>query len=293
MTSTTTAPAAVRRKTRKPSGLNPVAKFTIYVVLIVFSIQALLPFIWMVFGSFKTQEEYYTNIWGTPRALQWSNYRDAWVTGQVGDLLGNSIFVAVIGLVVLVFTSVLTAYCLARLEFPGKKVVFWVVLATMMVPPDIMTVPLFIILRELGLLGYQWSLSLIYAAGGFGLSTFLMRGFFMAIPRSLEEAAYIDGAGRLRTLITIILPLARSGILTVIILQGMSMWNDLYLALVFLRRPDDATVPLGLLNFFQKYTVQWPEFFAALVITALPILVLFFAFQKQFIQGMTSGSVKG
>lgn len=266
---------------------------TAYLALVLLSIQAIGPLVWMIMGSVKTSSEFVTNFWGMPQAARFANYPEAWRVGQVGELLGNSLLVVTIGLAVLLICSVSAGYVLARIEFPGRPVVFGIILGTMMIPPDILTTPLFVVMRDLGLLGYQWTLSLIYAAGGFGLSTFLMRGYFMGVPAELEEAAEIDGAGRLRSIWHVVLPLVRPGVLTVAILQGMSMWNDLYLALVFLRRPEQATVPIGMLNFFQKYTIDWPLFLAALVLTSIPIIVLYFVAQKWFVRGMTAGAVKG
>lgn len=263
------------------------------VVLVFAVLQAIVPLIWMTFGSLKSYEEYYSNIWGLPQAWQFSNYSNAWDEAEVGSYLGNSLVIVAIGLVVLLLTSILAGYALARVTFRGRELLFGLVLATMMIPPDILTIPLFIILRDLKLLGHSWTLSLIYAAGGFGLSTFLMRGYFMAVPATLEEAAAIDGCGTLRTIWSVVIPLVRPGVLTVAILQGMSMWNDLYLALVFLRRPEDATVPLGLLNFFQKFSIDWPQLLAALVITTIPVVIIFLVAQRAFVRGLTAGAVKG
>lgn len=265
----------------------------LYVALTLLSLQAVGPLLWMISGSLKDTNEFAVNFWGMPSVLRFQNYPEAWDVGNVGEYLGNSVYVVTIGLIVLLLCAVSAGYALSRIDFPGRGIVFIVILSTMMIPPDILTTPLFVIMRNLGLLGYQWTLSLIYAAGGFGLSTFLMRGYFMNVPRDLEEAAEIDGAGRLRSIWHIVLPLVRPGILTVAILQGMAMWNDLYLALVFLRKPDQATVPIGMLNFFQKYTVDWPLFLAALVLTSIPILLAYFLAQKWFVRGMTAGAVKG
>lgn len=270
----------------------PVQSAALYVALVVVSIQAVGPVLWMLGGSLKTSDEFYTNIWGPPRALQFGNYPEAWREGQVGLFLGNSLYVTVAGLLILLVTASLAAYALARLSFPGREVVFWLILATMMVPPDILTIPLFLVVRDIGLLGTRIALSLIYAAGGFGVSVFLLRGYFQSIPRDIEDAATIDGASRLEILRRVILPLALPGFLTVVVLQAMSMWNDLFLALIFLRKPEQATVPLGLLNFFQQFSVDWPRFLAALVITTVPVVVIYVLAQRRFVQGMTSGAVK-
>ena len=270
----------------------PVRNTALYIALVVVSIQAIGPVLWMLGGSLKTSDQFYTNIWGPPRALQFSNYAEAWSQGQVGLFLGNSLYVTLAGLVILLVTSAFAAYALARLRFPGREMIFWLILATMMVPPDILTIPLFLVVRDIGLLGTRIALSLIYAAGGFGVSVFLLRGYFQSIPRDIEDAAIIDGASRLEILRRVILPLSLPGFLTVVVLQAMSMWNDLFLALIFLRKPEQATVPLGLLNFFQQFSIDWPRFMAALVITTVPVVVIYVAAQRRFVQGITSGAVK-
>ncbi|MFN8082055.1 MAG: carbohydrate ABC transporter permease [Kineosporiaceae bacterium] len=264
-----------------------------YLALVLLCLQAFGPLVWMALGSLKSDTEFYTNIWGLPTSLTLRNYPDAWEEGNAGTYLTNSLMVVALGLAILLVVCILAGYALARLDFPGRSVIFGMVLATMMIPPDILTTPLFVVTRNLGILGNQWTLSLIYASAGFGLSTFLMRGYFMSIPRELEESALIDGAGTLRTLWSVIMPLARPGILTVAILQGMAMWNDLYLAFVFLRRPEQATIPIGMLGFFQKYSVQWPLLCAALLLTSIPVILLYFLAQKWFVRGMTAGAVKG
>ncbi|MBK8021850.1 MAG: carbohydrate ABC transporter permease [Chloroflexi bacterium] len=264
-----------------------------YAGLAVIAFQALFPIVWMLSNSLKTTQGFYTNIWGAPTTLEVSNYLDAWTEGKIGLFLGNSVFVIVVGLIVLLVTSCLAAYALARLKFPGRDVIFWLILATMMVPPDVLVIPLFLVVKELGILNTRYALSLIYAAGGLGISTFLLRGYFMAIPEELVSAAVIDGASRLQVFWRIILPLARPGLVTVIILQAMGMWNDLYLAFVFIRREEMATVPLGLLGFFRQHTVIWPKFFAGLMLVTVPILVIYILGQKQFVRGMTATGIKG
>jgi ABC-type glycerol-3-phosphate transport system permease component len=274
-------------------GTTRIKLMAAYVGLALIAVQALFPIGWMMSNSFKTTQEFYNNIWGGPRALEVSNYLAAWTEGKIGLFLGNSVFVIAIGLGVLLVCSCLAAYALARLEFPGRDVVFWVILATMMVPPDVLVIPLFLVVKQLGILNTRYALSLIYAAGGLGVSVFLLRGYFMAIPKELESAAVIDGANRLQVFWKIILPLSRPGLVTVVILQAMSMWNDLYLAFVFIRREELATVPLGLLGFFQQHTVIWPKFFAGLTLVTVPILVIYVLGQKQFVRGMTATGIKG
>jgi len=279
--------------TRFPRATENLWNAVFYLALVLIAMQALLPVLWMISGSLKTSSELYTNVWGPPKVTQFSNFEDAWTEGKISLFLKNSILIVGMGLVILITTASLSAYALARLTFPGRNLIFWLILATMMVPPDVLTVPLFLVVRDIGLLNTRVALSLVYAAGGFGISVFLLRGYFMGIPQELESAAKIDGATRLQVFWHVILPLSRAGMVTVIILQAMGMWNDLYLALIFLRKEEMSTVPLGLLGFFQQHTIVWPKFLAGLVIITIPITVIYVIGQRQFVKGVTANAVKG
>jgi ABC-type glycerol-3-phosphate transport system permease component len=272
--------------------LPPFGQMLGYAALIIAAIQALGPIVWIVFGSLKSKPEFYTNAWGLPRAWLFKNYSDAFVVAKVGDYVGNSLIVVTMGIVILLFAASTTAYALARFQFRGREAIAALILMTMMVPPDILTIPLFVVMRSLGLLGSFFGLACIYAAGGFGMSVFLLRGYFMSVPVELEDAARIDGAGALSILRHVILPMTLPGFLTVVIIQAMGMWNDLYLAFVFLRDPAMATVPVGLLNFFHRESIDWPRLLAALTALTIPVLILYAMFQRKFVEGFTSGAVK-
>lgn len=272
--------------------LNPVGTSLAYLGLGVAVIQAMGPVLWLLVGSVKSRPEFYADPWGPPKAWLFQNYPDAFATAKVGDYILNSAIVVSMGLVILLICSATTAYALARFRFPGRDFVLALILLTMMVPPDILTVPLFLTLRSLGLLGSYLGLAFIYAVGGFGMSVFLLRGYFLGVPTELEEAARLDGAGTLHVLWHVILPMSMPGFLSVVIIQAIGMWNDLYLAFVFIRDPEMATVPLGLLNFFRRDSINWPLLLAALTILTVPVLIIYAAAQRRFVEGFTSGAVK-
>lgn len=281
------------RRAAQPLSAQTVWKMGLGHLALAFAVvQAMWPVVWILFGSLKSRQEFYTNPWGMPRSWQFSNYSDAFAIARVGDYMLNSLIVVALGLAILLVAASTTAYALARFSFPGRHAVSIVILATMMVPPDILTIPLFVVLRSLGLLGGFFGLACIYAAGGFGMSVFLLSSYFLAVPVELEEAAVLEGASPLRILLYVILPLTLPGFLAVTIIQAMGMWNDLYLAFVFLRDPASATVPLGLLNFFHREAIDWPRLLAALSILTLPVLVFYSLFQRRFVEGITSGAVK-
>ena len=264
----------------------------LYAALLLAMVQAIVPVIWIISGSLKTRQEFYTDPWALPGTWRFHNYVDAFVTARVGDYLGNSLLVVTLGVLLLVVSASTSAYALARIRFRGRSAVLLIILATMMVPPDILTIPLFAILRSLGLLGTFFGLACVYAAGGYGMSVLLLRSYFLAVPVELEDAARLEGAGTIGILRHVVLPIALPGFLTVIIIQAMGMWNDLYLAFVFLRSADHATVPVGLLNFFQRSSIDWPTLLAALTILTVPVLIMFTLFQRRFVEGYMAGAVK-
>ena len=163
----------------------------------------------------------------------------------------------------------------------------------MLVPPQVMAIPLFMVARDLGLIDGRLGISVIYAATSLPLEVFILRSFFLTLPADLEDAARIDGASRLTILIQVMLPLIRPGIGLILIFGFIEIWNDFFLAFLLLRDPSVQTLPLGLVSFFQQYDSLWTLYFAALTITTLPVIVVFVAMQRQFIAGLTAGAVKG
>lgn len=264
----------------------------VYGILIIATIQTIYPLIWMIFGSLKSDSDLFNNIWGPPRAIVWQNYVDAWRIAELGARIGNSIILTVISLVLLIAVSSIAAYALARLRFPGREVIFLLILASMMIPPEVTVIPLFIVVRDIGILNSRFGLVMVYAGTSMAFSIFLLRGFFMSIPQELEDAALVDGANRLRVFVYIVLPLARPGLATVAIFQGMFIWNEFFLAFIFIRQTELQTIPLGLVNFFNRYQADWTLYFAALTTVTIPVIALYVAMQRWFIEGLTAGAVK-
>lgn len=263
-----------------------------YAALLIAALQALGPILWIVVGSFKSKADFLVNPWRLPQSWLFHNYVDAFVVARVGDYVWNSLTVVTLGLCILLVAAATTAYALARFRFPGRGVVTIIILVTMMVPSDVLTVPLFVVLRSLGMLGTFLGVACLYAASGFGISVFLLRGYFMSVPREVEEAARLDGASTLSTLWYIVLPMTLPGFASVAVIQAMAMWNDLYLSFVFLRDPASATVPVGLLNFFQRDSVDWPRLLAALTALTVPVLIVYALLQRRFVEGLTAGVAK-
>lgn len=265
----------------------------VYVGLGVIVLQTIYPLLWVLFGSLKDKATLINNVWGPPDALHFANYVEAWQLANLGSRVLNSVIVTALALALVVAAATPCAYALARLNFRGRAAVLAVTVAAMLIPPQVMAIPLFMVARDLGLINSLPGIAMIYAAMGLPLSIFILRGFFLTLPAELEDAGRVDGASRLTILTRIMLPLVRPGIALVLIFQFIEVWNEFFLAFLLLRQPAVQTIPLGLVNFFQQYDSLWNQYFAALTITTLPVIIVFIAMQRQFIAGLTAGAVKG
>jgi len=265
----------------------------IYLALTVMVLQTIYPLLWVLFGSLKTKPELINNVWGPPSELVFQNYADAWRIAGIGSRIVNSISITAAALLVLVAVATPCAYALARLKFRGRGAILAVTVASMLVPPQVMAIPLFLVARDLGLINNRLGLAIIYAATSMPLSIFILRSFFLTLPADLEDAARVDGASRLAILTRIMLPLVKPGVALVVIFAFIEIWNDFFLAFLLLRKPELQTIPLGLVAFFQQYDSLWNLYFATLMITTAPVILIFLLMQRQFIAGLTAGAVKG
>ncbi len=251
----------------------------------------LAPFAWMILTSFKNVGEIfsYPPTWW-PGAFTLDNYARAFGAAPFGRFYLNSFFVAATVTLGQLVTCSMAAYAFARMQFWGRDVLFYLFLGTMMVPAHVTMIPSFMILHWMGLIDTYGALILPGLASAFG--TFLLRQFFLSIPRELEEAAFIDGCGRLRVLWQIIVPLARPALATLAIFTFMGVFNDFLWALVVVNSQKLYTVQLGLATFRDRYSTEWGSLMAGSVVATLPILVVFFFAQKHFIQGIALSGLK-
>jgi raffinose/stachyose/melibiose transport system permease protein len=264
-----------------------------HVVLVLICLLVVAPCFFLVLGSFKSVEEFFANPFGLPRHFGFANYERSWREASVATTLRNSVIVTTLSVILSTAVSCLASYAIARLPFAGRMVWRLLFVGGLIVPVQLIMIALFIIMRMLGILNTLTSLVVVYTTFGIPLGVLVLVGFFQALPRELSEAATIDGASNFRTFWHIVLPLARPSILTVVILNGVWIWNDFFVALVLTTKPSIATLPLGILNFFGVYSTEWGLIFASVVIAALPVIALYLMMTKQFIAGMTAGSVKG
>ncbi|HEX8324141.1 MAG TPA: carbohydrate ABC transporter permease [Tepidisphaeraceae bacterium] len=274
----------------------------LHIPLVLVCVAAILPFLWMLSTSFKSLEMAMTfPPQYIPKPFQWSNYAEVLSSNKTDFLLWtrNTLIIAVLGVAGTVFSSALVAYGFAKIKFRGSKVLFAVMLMTMMVPFPVTMVSLFAVFKWLGeTTGTEWlgTFKPLWVPAWFGsaFNIFLLRQFFMTIPDDLSEAAKIDGCSEFGIFWRIILPLARPALTVVALFAFMGIWNDFLGPLVYLQRPEQFTLALGLQNFQSQHGgTPWHLLMAASVMVILPVVVLFFLAQKTFIEGIATTGMKG
>lgn len=263
----------------------------IYFVLIIGSIIMILPFLWMLSTSFKTSlSTFVFPPQFIPREVTLEHYQKIMDLYPMGRFLMNSTLVAVLVTLGQMLISAMAAYVFARMEFRGKNALFLIYLATLMVPFQVTVTPLFIIMVKLNWLNSYQALivPLIFSA----FSVFLLRQFFLTIPKSLEEAAFIDGASHFTIFNKIMLPLAKPALATVTIFAFMESWNNYLWPLIVINDTDYMTLPLALANLQGRWTTDWNALMAGTVITVVPIIIVYLFAQKHFIEGLTHTGIK-
>jgi raffinose/stachyose/melibiose transport system permease protein len=258
-------------------------------VLILWSITAVYPLLWAAFTSLKTREELFANTWGLPSNPQWSNYVYAWGTGNMGAAFINSIIVTALSIVLLFVISPMAAYALARAEYRGKGTILYILLAGMYIAPQVSIVPLAILLQSLGLMDSAIGLVMVYVASGLPYSIFISRLGFLSIPSSLEDAAKVDGLSTFQTYRKVALPLALPSVFIAMILEAIFIWNDFLYPLVFITSPDKNTLPLGLFRFQGSYLIQYGPLAAGIMISTVPLLILYILFSERIKKGIAAG----
>ena len=259
------------------------------VLLFVLALVWLYPVVWTLIGAVRPTADIYRAPWDLtwPPAIE--NIGAAWERGQLGAALVNSASVTAMTVAIVLVLSIGAAYSLAKLRPPARAVLFILVLAPLIIPTEVLIVPLFSMFRGLGLINSLPGLALVNAVANVSLATLLLTGYFRTIPRDLIDAARVDGAGRLDVLLRIVIPLARPGILAVAVLVSVLTWNDFAGALVLLQDPDTFTVQLALTRFSTFYATDQGLTFAGMAIVILPPLLLFLVLQRSFIRGLTAG----
>ncbi len=262
--------------------------------LVVFLLITLVPFWWIASMSFKTYEQiqFAQSIY-VPRPFTWENYTALWTGSRFPLWLRNSLVTAFVVTAITTVIASLAGYAVARLRFPGRESVASLILILYLVPPALLFIPLYRVLAELGATNSLAALFLSYPTFTVPFCTWLLIGFFKALPKELEEAAFVDGATRTTALIRVLLPLAAPGIVASAIFAFTLSWNEFLYALVFIQDETSITVPVGLNLLIYGDVFSWGQLMAASVITTLPVIALYMFIQRWMVEGLAAGSVKG
>lgn len=262
----------------------------VYILLIVFSLMFIIPFLWLVFGSLKTSSELFSNP-GIPKTFHWKNYLTAFNEFPFFLYLKNTLFITIVNIIGAVLSNTLIAYGFARIEWRGRNAAFVIVMITMLLPFQVTMIPLFMLFQKFGWIGTFLPLT---APAFFGnpFFIFLLRQFFLGIPKELSEAAKLDGASEFRIYWNVILPLSKPIITTVVIFSFLHTWGDFIGPLVFLNDNSLYTLSLGIQQIMSVNDPRWPLLLAVGVSMTLPVLIIFFVMQKYFIQGIAQSGIK-
>lgn len=279
----------------------------IYVLLGLMALTILVPVAWVFMASVKQNSEFYGNPWTLPMGLHWQNFVDAWTKARMGEYMLNSVLVTAFALIILLVVALPAAYVLSRFKFRLRRLLNVLFMGGLFINVNYIVVPIFLMfvdadkaLRGWGLEGFFLNnifiVALVYAATALPFTIYLLSGYFITLPKAYEEAAYIDGASNAQTMIRIIFPMAQPSIITVVLFNFLSFWNEYIIAMTLLSDPNGPkTLSVGLMNLMkaQNAAAQYGQMYAGLVMVMLPTLILYIRVQKKLTKGMTLGGLKG
>lgn len=290
-------------KIKKKKNINLFHIF-VYVALIALAVSIIIPVGWVFMASIKENAEFYGNPWALPKGFYFQNFINAFTKAKMGDYLLNSVIVTALALVILLAVALPAAYVLARYSFKFKKLIKTLYMAGLFINVNYIVVPIFLMLLDWDDAVYSlfhaeffldniFVLAVIYAATAIPFTIYLLTGYFQTLPKAYEEAAYIDGATYTQTMMKVMIPMARPSIITVILFNFLSFWNEYIIALTLLPG-SSKTLPVGLMNLSQaaRGKAEYGTLYAGLVIVMLPTLILYCMVQKKLTQGMTVGGIK-
>ena len=292
---------------KRHGSADAIYKVFIYVVLIALAVVIIVPVAWVFLASLKQNIEFYGNPWTLPATFYWQNFVDAWTAAKMGEYMLNSVIVTALALALLLVIALPAAYCLSRFQFRGSKLLNTCFMAGLFINVNYIVVPIFLMLKDgdvwlkkiFGspfLLNNLFVLALVYASTALPFTIYLLSGYFATLPHDFEEASYIDGAGYGATMVRVIFPMAQPSIITIILFNFLSFWNEYIISLTLMSSSSGAkTLPVGLLNLMQgsQAKAEFGRMYAGLVLVMLPTLILYMCVQKKLTQGMTVGGLKG
>ncbi|HEY8912516.1 carbohydrate ABC transporter permease [Lacisediminihabitans sp.] len=265
-----------------------------HTILTVWSVIVVLPLLWTVMSSFKTSSEIFSSPFSLPSKWNFDNYVGAWTTAGIGSFLLNTVIVVFGALAVTMLFGAMCAYVLARFQFPGNRAIYYLMLAGLTFPIFLAIVPLFFVLKSIGLLNTLPGLILTYAAFALPFTVFFLFSFFKALPNSIAEAAALDGAGEWRTFFQVMLPMSRPGLATVAILNFVGLWNQFLLPVALNTDPKNYVLTQGMASFASQagYSVNFGQLFAGAVMTIVPVFIVYLIFQRQLQGSVSQGASK-
>ena len=263
-----------------------VLKLLMYSFISLYCLFVLTPLTWMVFTSLKAPQEIFTNPANLPNEIYWGNFERVFSSGM-GTYFLNSLTATAVAVSGIILVSTLAAYALARVPFRGRTLMYMLIVVSYAVPLHAVLVPMFQLLDGFGVLNRLTGVILPYIAFGIPFTIILLYAFFLEFPQELEEAARLDGCSTLRTVFTIILPLSKPALLSAAIFQVVFVWNEFLIAMLVLTSKEMQTLPLGLTSFQGEYTSDWGAIMAAVLLSALPVILLYLAMQKHFVRSLT------
>ena len=267
--------------------------FIKYMFLLLIVLISIGPMVWAFLSSFKTYAEINSSALSLPSSFSLKNYADAFRYAPIGKYFLNSVIIVGASVLITVAFVAMCAYVTARFRFAFKPVLILMISASLMLPAQAISQPLFAIFKELSLYDTKLGLIIVYAAMGIPMSFFVMTSYYQTISTALEESAYIDGATFLQTFFRIILPLAKPGLVTIAMLQLINTWNEFYFALMLTSGDTARTIPIALNYYMGTFANNYSALFAAVVITVLPTILVFILLQRQVMESLTAGAVKG
>ena len=291
------------KMTKVKSARTPLQKFgtgvaavLINAVLMIFSISCIFPLVWMFYSSLKLKRQFNADIIGLPKSPTFENYIRVLTNKDyhLGSSMLNSVRVTVISLFFIVLFGFVIGYILARVPFKLNRLLYVLFLMGLLIPVHSLLVPIYVVFNSVGMSNQWYTLIIPYVAFGLPIAVFLVEGFIKAIPVELEEAAAIDGSSFTHTMFNIIFPVSRPILTTIAIIQSFSCWNEFSFALVLCSRNVKLqTVPLAMTNFKGQFASDYPKIMSGMLVTMIPIVLLYFLFSKKIIEGMVAGAVKG
>lgn len=277
------------------TGSERILAIVTQVVLIFWAALVIFPFLWMIYTSFKTNSEILFSPWDLPDSLQWRNFSNAWNNAHIGRYVLNSVIVIAMSLTGTLLVSSMAAYAIARFQFPGNRILFYLFMAGLMFPVFLGLVPLYFLMGDLHVKDTYWGLALVYIAYSLPFTIFFLVGFFKTLPGEVAEAGIVDGANQYQVFFQIMLPMAKPGLIAMGIFNFLGQWNQYLLPLVLMQDPNKRVLSqgLGMLAIQQGYQNDYGALFAAMTITMIPTLIVYIIFQKRLESGLTAGALKG